>query len=984
MATIPTPPFIEALNEALKKRQKKTLTAIHDDKPGHWARPLSYTVNSDGQVITLNLKGAGLAELPITAAWQQIQRLDISRNRFTTLQLNGQLLPELELLEASYNEVPLEKLVFGGAFAKLRYLYVYDSKLRGIDFKQGLPALLAKDDSDLNLQENSLADDLLEILQEEDPTERRRRLGLYFGQTMTYVKRAKLILLGNTDTGKTTLHDMLMEPSKAKAGTSTHGINIFDYATTGSAPTAIKGFDFGGQDYYHSTHFSFFANNALYLLLWGKGQPDGWGSVQRELEGGGTRQETIYPRSYWLGAVQHYLQQYGENKRPANDLADGPAQDLESKTTAPSDKDGLQLHLLHNPRNGDTDSVWLNQHDIKTKYSFVSGFHEYCLATESRAAMQAWIDELVQRFAVAKPYPANGRNVAQVLAEHKTDVLLAKAALQKKPAVENIPAEALEELLRGLHALQDGYYLAPVALDAKALELLREDERPCLSLYLITDLDAFTNWVYAILGPESMGDGYFNEAQAAERLQKAGHDRALLPGHLQYLLAFMLYHKIIFRVKGDDRYIAPNYLPPVLSAAEILFLDSFEAPLVQYEFNGFFHSNVLTEILARYIQHKVPVQQEAQNPDGNNKQAGTALRYVLWKNKVLLCEEDTAANRPLERRKLLLLDFAPPRQQVTNKPVDEPEGRPKADALHFDKDKQKAKAPPMPGDRLPVIRLHRFANSQVSEVFLRGVMDEIETIIKGYDYTQWLLTPSQQSYIPLDALDEGKRMKQDGQPTGLVHYNNVLYRLGDFKLFVKNPTDFAMKKIFISYSKQDLAMVHQFQKHLAPLERSGLIAQWYCTELMAGSEWDATIQAHFDAADIICFMVSPNFNATDYIYEYELKKAFERRQQPGAKPLKIVPVIMRHCIWAMPGPYNLGQFSALPYTAKPVADFRDPDMAWLIVAEGIRVLCQHYDSVDPQEDDYYKDWAYANKDKLGKQLQQLFERIVAGKVDNNG
>lgn len=192
-----------------------------------------------------------------------------------------------------------------------------------------------------------------------------------------------------------------------------------------------------------------------------------------------------------------------------------------------------------------------------------------------------------------------------------------------------------------------------------------------------------------------------------------------------------------------------------------------------------------------------------------------------------------------------------------------------------------------------------------------------------------------------------------------------------------------MKRIFISYSKDDLVMVNHFLKHLAPLQRSGLIENWYCTELMAGSDWNGTIQAHFDASDIICFMVSPNFNATNYIYDYELKKAFDRKEQPGTKPLKIVPVIMKYCIWIIPGNYNLGKYTALPYTTKPIADFKDQDMAWLIVAECIRILCSQYDSMDPTGDECYKTFAFTNKDKLGKQLLRLFERIVEGKVDNN-
>ena len=214
-----------------------------------------------------------------------------------------------------------------------------------------------------------------------------------------------------------------------------------------------------------------------------------------------------------------------------------------------------------------------------------------------------------------------------------------------------------------------------------------------------------------------------------------------------------------------------------------------------------------------------------------------------------------------------------------------------------------------------------------------------------------------------------------------MQHEGKIYRLGDFKLFIKKPDELPMKKLFISYSKDDLTLVNQFEKHLAPLQRNNIIESWYCTKLIAASDWDATIQEHFDAADIICFMVSPNFNATNYIYEYELKKAFERKKNDHS--FKIVPIILKYCLWTSADEYNLGRYTALPYTGKPVMDFKDHDMAWLIVVEGLRILCEHFNDIDPQGEDFYHSLVAANPVILSKQLLRFFERIVEGKVDNN-
>lgn len=131
----------------------------------------------------------------------------------------------------------------------------------------------------------------------------------------------------------------------------------------------------------------------------------------------------------------------------------------------------------------------------------------------------------------------------------------------------------------------------------------------------------------------------------------------------------------------------------------------------------------------------------------------------------------------------------------------------------------------------------------------------------------------------------------------------------DFNKFLPRKSKGLMKNIFISYSKEDLAMVNKFQEHLSALKLDGKVATWCCTELSAGSEWNFEIQKHFDAADIVCFMVSPNFMKTKFIHEYEIKKAFKRRSEDP--DFLIIPIILDFCRWKTTH-NNLEKFSALP------------------------------------------------------------------------
>lgn len=186
-----------------------------------------------------------------------------------------------------------------------------------------------------------------------------------------------------------------------------------------------------------------------------------------------------------------------------------------------------------------------------------------------------------------------------------------------------------------------------------------------------------------------------------------------------------------------------------------------------------------------------------------------------------------------------------------------------------------------------------------------------------------------------------------------------------------------MKKLMISYSKKDLYLIEEFKKYLEPLIRDGIIDEpWYCTMLEAGQEWDSEIQDRLkNWCDIICFMCSPNSFSADYIKEKEIKVAIDRFELKN--DIMIVPIILEPFRWISNNEkYNLGRFTALPYTAKPVTDFKQRNMAWYIIEECLRVAILN--NLKPEGEDY---WADTEKAKLPKDVISYFERIVRGGLD---
>ncbi len=107
---------------------------------------------------------------------------------------------------------------------------------------------------------------------------------------------------------------------------------------------------------------------------------------------------------------------------------------------------------------------------------------------------------------------------------------------------------------------------------------------------------------------------------------------------------------------------------------------------------------------------------------------------------------------------------------------------------------------------------------------------------------------------------------------------------------------------------------------------------WDDARIGAGDEWKHHIDQHLTSADIIVFLVSPDFLASDFCCEEELPAALERRMR---KEAILVPILIRDCAWKET---DLAQLQALPKDAKPVTKWDDRDSAWKSIGEGLNEL----------------------------------------------
>lgn len=141
-------------------------------------------------------------------------------------------------------------------------------------------------------------------------------------------------------------------------------------------------------------------------------------------------------------------------------------------------------------------------------------------------------------------------------------------------------------------------------------------------------------------------------------------------------------------------------------------------------------------------------------------------------------------------------------------------------------------------------------------------------------------------------------------------------------------------KIFISYSHRDENFKDDLQIGLATLKNNGHIAAWDDRAIMAGDEWDHKIKDALYKADIILLLVSPNFLASRYVREQEIKIAMERHHNPE-DPAVVVPIIIRPSDWK---DNAFSRLQALPKNSKPVTTWSNYDEAMLDVVSGIKKL----------------------------------------------
>lgn len=912
-------------------------------REGKWHRKVSENLNGNNNIGMLPFEFEKLKNLKVLIAggdwninkkdWISWRIFDISPLKNLTkleyINFSNNLIykiPDLSKLDKlkvlHLNNNDIHKVYRGLIISNLKEIYLSNNNLEGSLFLKGFPNI-----ETIDLHANQIKDlePAKEIIEKTNITNTKWELNTinvaknpltkppleivnigkkavlnYFKELSSgrkYINTdVKLILIGNSEVGKTTLAKYLDNEKDLDVDHNPTNwleereIISKDFILSINKQCTINLFDFGGHDYFHDTHHLFYNSNTIYLLLWDeKSNKLNLRNIPQKNKKGESVEVEIqdYPLKYWLDSVEHYIK-------------DDETEMFSFKTNK-SDEYNSDVLVIQNKVESHKDIVFLNNKKLKNEYKFIYDFINISIKNNRRNLI--YFDSILKEILnntsiIGAELPAYYGKVKKSLKNYKGDPII---------NIKKFQTYCLS-LTTIRITLDQTKYLANY-LKQVGLILYYPSSENNEEIYI--DKKWVLDKIYQILEGLNLKNGEF-EMSYLDDIFKKSIDRSTKESIVKLMMDF----KIIFLHPVSEKYIAPLYLPIKPVKIVSLFLEDNLKPFRRFIYRGFIHKNVILNLFQEYGKYVIK----------DNSSSGDF--YYYWRNGLII--KDFSSNEVVKIQ------------------------------FHLGDNQGNA--------HIDVFKL----NNKNKTEFVSKLIQYIHTINKDYDIEE-TVTIDGVDYISYELLNKNakdgklifteKSIKENTEN----RVESKGFELKKYKMFIEE--GIKKKKVVISYSKKDLARIHTFKRYLQPLVDLELIEQpYYCTSMNPADEWDDKIQTEFNDADIIFFMVSEYFYSTKYIVEKEIKNAIDRYDKN--KSIKIVPIILEHYEWGRKEPYNLKRFSALPFQAKPISDFKNEKVAWNTITASVKAMIE-------------KDLDPAQINLISRDLQEIYERQVEGKLDNN-
>lgn len=624
-------------------------------------------------------------------------------------------------------------------------------------------------------------------------------------------KEIKLILVGNSEVGKSTLVKYLDdEKDLEKTHDATHWMIEKDISSKHiikkiNEKCNLRVFDFGGQDYYHDTHHIFFTNNTVYLLLWEKNTNNvKQRSLIQTVNGSDRNIETQdYPVEYWLESVKHFI------KEKSNIIVDNKV----------NYEYNSNLLLIQNKVNNAEQIIQLNNLKLNSNYPFVYDFINIDILKEKRNLVHFdnLLTEIINEMQVIGSNILEYQDIIRIELEHYDEKAILSLFEFKiycnSKLRKSISDDELKDLCSYLKQLGLIFYL------------------PTHKKIYLKKKWIFEN-MYEILDGLLKYNGEFDREYISKTIG-LDLENQLIDGLLDLMFEF----KIVFLNPINKKYIAPLYLPKEPSDGVNLFLLENRIPYRRFEYNGFIHKTIILDFFQKYGEKTIS--------DGKI--------FYYWKDGLIIKDDETST--------ILQIKFG----------IGNGKGNAFIDIFKLNnKDKENF----FVNEIIEFIKdinnkFFRLDKKDIddSKVAIEEYYEEMVTINNVDFVSLRLLNENAEN----GKFIFGER--KINEKKGKVDNTKKDINLSDYKQFINNKN--MMKKIFISYSKFDDDYKKEFVKHLITLKDENLIDPFNCDEIDLGEDSHEVIQRKLAECDYMIALVSVDYMNTKYIREFEIDKANE-------------------------------------------------------------------------------------------------------------
>ena len=797
---------------------------------------------------TLNLFGNQLTRIEGLDKLTNLQSLELSGNQITSIE-GLDYLSQLESLDLSNNKLSV--------IENLPQTSLKELKVGGNNIEYIRSSF---SDKDLELRHcrlifdsygNHLED--IQRWQKRNPLPEKLQLPI------------KVMLLGNHSSGKSTFLDSLCGGEKETG--STHVLRVVKRESLGA-----NFYDFGGQDFYHGIYQAFYSAGALYMLFW-RQELDKNGRGEELLKGEDANRHKVlnFNRNYWLGQIR-----YADRQRRI------AGRDM-------SDRENILIVQTH----ADRDS----QENLKGAAFSVQ--EEFYIALERKKQGTETLDSLLkERDEAAKRYlhlrlkeEITRLKEKMSIDVTKSEEIIYNYIVKGDKREKSYSPIRIEDLCQAMPGYTDSWSslmgeLHQLYLHGEVL-YYKDDEK--LSKLVWLDPEVTVKHIHTnILNKDSVGTGVV----AKEKL---------LEDNDEYLIRLLELEKVIH--KNGEEYIIPGYLPLADGDEMYEWLKlSYLQPNITLKFEHFIPFGLINQLICYYGQGdndlkkfwrdqlfftlvNTPSKKECTKREENG-----FLPYEEERVSDTYPEERYMVWISLNHELLTIEVYIKPIDQVIEHQVSQVERMLLQDVL----DMYWSNIPPSNSKRY--LSRRRQEHRRLRQDF------PIEDL---YISTSKLpLCQERRLFVKLDFIDHydpEKGIVEAGGSRGMaVAYplnegeldkeQAQLISLRSFQHLTDNKHIGKMKKVFISYSKDDKAELKVCLQFFKPLEDEGLVTIYYDERTEAGAEIHPTIHKEIAEADVIVVLVSPSLLSTDYITRLELPLAKKLRK-------RIYPFILKPCMW---------------------------------------------------------------------------------------